>query len=124
MVAVLEVPSWIALAMTLGLVPFDAAGGELLGDDGERVEHPTAALTTGPVRPALGATSAEAERVRDVAARSREEHELDQQAENNRTVPELEQLHVRLQVRLDPAHLRRQARVEARNFGAHLGNLR
>ena len=31
-------PSWIALAMTSGVVAGDAVGGELLGD-GERVEH-------------------------------------------------------------------------------------
>lgn len=54
---------------------------------------------------------------------SRKEHELDQQAENDRTVPELEQLHVGFQLGFDPADLGRQARVKVRNFGSHLSDL-
>ena len=60
------------------------------------------------------------------------EHELDQQAEDDRAVPELEQLHVGFQVSFDPADLSRKPRVdigdlsrkprvEVRNLGPHLG---
>lgn len=58
-----------------------------------------------------------------LTGKSRKEHELDQQAEDDRTVPELEQLHVGFQLRFDPTDLGRQARVKVRNFGSYLSEL-
>ena len=56
-----------------------------------------------------------------VAVTLGEEHELYQQSQDDRSVPELEQLHVGFQFRFDATHLRRQARVEVGDFCSHLG---